>query len=162
WGRGRHPRIAAKPAFSRADTRFCAAYKGGPLARQCDRLPIFTDCKSAPDVKKPHNSVSLVCGGRGLVYKASMFARSPPDQARGPRCLLLLAAIVALAGIGYFAVGTISIESLVRYRSTIDAFIASHSALSVLAYIGLYVVAVALSLPGAAFLTVVGGFLFGV
>ena len=133
------------------------------MARQCDRLPIFTDRKSASDVKKPHNPVSLVCGGRGLVYKASMFARSPPDQAR-PRWLLLLAAIVALAGIGYFAVGkgTISIESLVRYRSTIDAFIASHSVLSVLAYMALYVVAVALSLPGAAFLTVVGGFLFGV
>ena len=30
-----------------------------------------------------------------------------------------------------------------------------------LAYIGLYIVAVALSLPGAAFLTVAGGFLFG-
>ena len=33
--------------------------------------------------------------------------------------------------------------------------------LAVLAYIGIYIVAVALSLPGAAFLTVAGGFLFG-
>src|SRR5262245_66206788 len=31
-----------------------------------------------------------------------------------------------------------------------------------MAYIGVYIVAVALSLPGAAFLTIAGGFLFGV
>ena len=34
--------------------------------------------------------------------------------------------------------------------------------LAVLGYIGFYIVAVALSLPGAAFLTVAGGFLFGI
>jgi hypothetical protein len=38
--RGRRPRILVEPDVSRASTRFCAAYKGGALARQCDRPPI--------------------------------------------------------------------------------------------------------------------------
>ncbi|MFZ0100907.1 MAG: TVP38/TMEM64 family protein, partial [Pseudolabrys sp.] len=78
-----------------------------------------------------------------------MSASSPPaDRPRGlARRLLPLAAIAILAGAGYFAFGdgTISLESLVRYRSTIDAFVAEHSFLAVLAYIGVYVAAVALS-----------------
>ena len=56
----------------------------------------------------------------------------------------------------------ISLEALVRHRAAIDAFVMAHRALAVLAYIGLYIVTVALSLPGATFLTVAGGFLFGV
>ena len=43
----------------------------------------------------------------------------------------------------------------------IDGFVTGHRLLAVLAYIGLYIAAVALSLPGAVFLTVAGGFLFG-
>jgi uncharacterized membrane protein YdjX (TVP38/TMEM64 family) len=94
-----------------------------------------------------------------------MSASLPPDQPRSVgRRLLLLAAIILLAGAGYLAMrgGTISLESLVRYRSMIDGFVADHRMLSVVAYIGLYIVAVALSLPGAALLTVIGGFLFGI
>jgi uncharacterized membrane protein YdjX (TVP38/TMEM64 family) len=99
------------------------------------------------------------------VYKGSMSARLPPDQPNGlARRLLPLAAIIVLMGVGYFAIanGTISLESLVHYRSAIDAFVTDHRGLAVLAYIGLYIVGAALSLPGAAFLTVVGGFLFGI
>jgi uncharacterized membrane protein YdjX (TVP38/TMEM64 family) len=119
----------------------------------------------AANVKKPHNPVSPARARQGLVYKVSMSARLPPDQPRGlGRRLLLLAAIILLAGAAFFAMGggTISLESLVRYRSMIDRFVADHRMLSVLAYIGLYVVTVALSVPGAALLTVVGGFLFGI
>ena len=56
----------------------------------------------------------------------------------------------------------ISLEALVRHRVAIDAFVTEHRVLAVLAYIGLYIAAVALSVPGAVFLTVSGGFLFGV
>ena len=64
----------------------------------------------------------------------------------------------------YFAFGRgmISLEALVQHRAAIDGFVMAHQALAVLAYIGLYIVTVALSLPGATFLTVAGGFLFGV
>ena len=74
-----------------------------------------------------------------------------------------LIAVVVLAIIGYVAIGRtgISLEALVRHRMVIDAFITEHRVLAVLAYIGLYTIAVALSVPGAVFLTVTGGFLFG-
>ena len=48
-----------------------------------------------------------------------------------------------------------------RHRAAIDDFVASHRLLAVLSYMGLYIVIVALSVPGAVFLTVTGGFLFG-
>ena len=80
------------------------------------------------------------------------------------RRVLPLAVVLLLAAAGYFAIGDggISLEALVRHRATIDTFVVEHHLLAVLAYIGIYIVAVALSLPGAIFLTVAGGFLFGI
>ena len=79
------------------------------------------------------------------------------------RRLLPLLVIVATAAAVYLTVGRgmISLESLVQHRTAIDQFVMSHRPLAVLAYVVLYTVAVALSLPGATFLTVSGGFLFG-
>jgi uncharacterized membrane protein YdjX (TVP38/TMEM64 family) len=117
------------------------------------------------DVKTPHKAVRPARPDKGFVYKAPMSASLPPvSQSWGlARRILPLAVIVILAGAGYFVLGDggISIESLVRHRATIDTFVTEHRLLAVLAYIGIYIVAVALSLPGAAFLTVAGGFLFG-
>ena len=103
---------------------------------------------------------------RPLVYTARMSA-SPPtaDQPAGlTRRLVLLIAVILLAGIAYYAFGRgeLSLEAMVRHRTAIDAFVTEHRVLAVLAYIGLYITVVALSVPGAAFLTVSGGFLFGV
>jgi len=95
-----------------------------------------------------------------------MSASSPSDIRFGgvARRTLPLAAIIIFAGVAYFTVGAggISLESLVRCRAAIDDLVADHRLLAVLVYIGIYVVAAALSLPGAAFLTVAGGFLFGI
>jgi uncharacterized membrane protein YdjX (TVP38/TMEM64 family) len=106
-------------------------------------------------------------GGRHgyLVYIARMSA-TPPRMNR-PRSLTRqltpLIVVVLLAAAAYVLVGQggISLAALVRHRAAIDAFVGEHEVLAVLAYIALYVVAVALSLPGAVFLTVAGGFLFG-
>ena len=72
--------------------------------------------------------------------------------------------VVLLAGAAYLILGHggISLEALVRHRMAIDAFVSEHRVLALLAYIALYIAAVALSLPGAVFLTVAGGFLFGI
>jgi uncharacterized membrane protein YdjX (TVP38/TMEM64 family) len=88
-------------------------------------------------------------------------AERPPGLARR---LIPLAIIVLLAVAAYlvFGRGLISLEALVRHRAEIDSFVSAYRLLAVLAYIGIYIVAVALSLPGAAFLTMAGGFLFGV
>lgn len=100
-----------------------------------------------------------------LVYRTRMSASSPPTERTGNRLrrLLLPLAIVAVAAVSYYVIGSggLSLEALIRHRAAIDAFVAGHIALAVLAFIGIYVVAVALSVPGAAFLTVCGGFLFG-
>ena len=90
----------------------------------------------------------------------------PPSADRPPslaRRLLPLIVVILLAGAAYFAVGRggISLEALVRHRMAIGAFVNAHRALAVFVYIALYTIAVALSVPGAVFLTVAGGFLFG-
>lgn len=88
----------------------------------------------------------------------------PTDQPFGLiRRLLLLAALVVVAVAAYwmFGRGQISLEALVRHRAEIDVFITTHRVWAVLAYLGLYIVTVSLSVPGATFLTVAGGFLFG-
>jgi uncharacterized membrane protein YdjX (TVP38/TMEM64 family) len=84
----------------------------------------------------------------------------PPSLARR---LIIVAAIVAVAAAAYWVFGrsAISFEALVRHRMAIDDFVSQHGVLAVLAYVGIYAAAVSLSLPGAAFLTVAGGFLFG-
>jgi uncharacterized membrane protein YdjX (TVP38/TMEM64 family) len=104
--------------------------------------------------------------GRRLVYTARMSA-SPPTAGQPAgltRRLVLLIAFILLAGIAYYAFGRgeLSLEAMVRHRTAIDAFVTEYRVLAVLAYIGLYITVVALSVPGAAFLTVSGGFLFGV
>jgi uncharacterized membrane protein YdjX (TVP38/TMEM64 family) len=99
------------------------------------------------------------------VYTARMHTSRPAtDRPRSlARRLMPLIAVVLLAGVAYYALGRggLSLEALVRHRAAIDDFVTQHRVLAVLAYIGLYITAVALSVPGAAFLTVSGGFLFG-
>ncbi len=100
-----------------------------------------------------------------LVYIARMPAS--PQATTRPRSLIRrlapLIAIVLLGGLVYYAFGReeLSLAALVRHRMAIDAFVTEHRVLAVLAFIGLYITAVALSVPGALFLTVSGGFLFG-
>jgi uncharacterized membrane protein YdjX (TVP38/TMEM64 family) len=91
-------------------------------------------------------------------------SQAAPSTGLPVRRLISLAVLVALAVAAYFTFGRgmISLEALVRHRAAIDGFVAAHRVLAALAYMGIYVAAVALSLPGATFLTVAGGFLFGV
>ncbi|MGB9328395.1 MAG: VTT domain-containing protein, partial [Pseudolabrys sp.] len=58
--------------------------------------------------------------------------------------------------------GGVSLESLVRHRAAIDDFVVSHQMLAIFVYVGVYITVVAVSLPGAALLTITGGFLFGI
>lgn len=85
------------------------------------------------------------------------------DQSSLARRILPLVAIVVLAGAAYIAGGGgVSLESLVRHRAAIDDFVASHQMLAIFVYVGIYITVVAVSLPGAALLTITGGFLFGI
>ncbi|MCZ8149251.1 MAG: VTT domain-containing protein [Roseomonas sp.] len=55
----------------------------------------------------------------------------------------------------------LSLDTLATHRDALAAFVAANLALAAAAYVAFYVVAVAFSLPGAVFITLAGGFLFG-
>jgi uncharacterized membrane protein YdjX (TVP38/TMEM64 family) len=91
---------------------------------------------------------------------------APPnvDRPRSlARRLLPLILVGALAVAVYVVAGrsVISLEALIRHRMAIDALVNEHRVLAVLGYVALYITVVALSVPGAVFLTIAGGFLFG-
>jgi uncharacterized membrane protein YdjX (TVP38/TMEM64 family) len=103
--------------------------------------------------------------GPGSCIEPSMPSEppSPEKSSNIARRVVPLAVVVvlALAAYGIFGRHGLSLEALLRHREAIGSFVAEHKVLAVLAYIGIYIAAVALSLPGAVFLTVCGGFLFG-
>jgi uncharacterized membrane protein YdjX (TVP38/TMEM64 family) len=80
------------------------------------------------------------------------------------RRLVAFAAVVLLGVIAYALLcrGSLSLDSLIRHRVTIDRFVSEHGLAAILSYVCIYIVTVAVSVPGATILTVIGGFLFGV
>jgi uncharacterized membrane protein YdjX (TVP38/TMEM64 family) len=85
---------------------------------------------------------------------------------KGPalRRMAPLAAILVLIAFVY-AMGwhrEISLETLVRHRASIEAFIHQHYATALALFVALYVALVAMSLPGALVLSISSGILFGV
>ena len=76
--------------------------------------------------------------------------------------LLVLTVVTILLVLRFTGIlGFFSIENLKHYRMDLLQFVTNHYLLSVLLYILLYILVVATTLPLAAFMTVVGGFLFG-
>lgn len=71
--------------------------------------------------------------------------------------VLAIVLAVRLTGLG----DLLTLETLRLHRATLTAWVGAHWALAALAYLGLYVAVAALALPGAVFLTLGGGFLFG-
>jgi uncharacterized membrane protein YdjX (TVP38/TMEM64 family) len=55
----------------------------------------------------------------------------------------------------------LSLESLVRHRTLLDIVVTGHFVPALAAFVGLYVAVVGLSIPGAVYLTIAGGVLFG-
>jgi uncharacterized membrane protein YdjX (TVP38/TMEM64 family) len=72
--------------------------------------------------------------------------------------------LIAAAMIAVFASGAyhqVSLETLVRHRMALDAFISAHTVGAIAAFMVLYIAVVALSIPCGLILTVSGGVLFG-
>ena len=75
---------------------------------------------------------------------------------------LLVALILAVAGFFVFDLGQyFNLQTLKAQQSAIEAFRAGQPVLAVAVYFSLYVLVTALSLPGAALLTLAGGAVFG-
>lgn len=92
--------------------------------------------------------------------------RAPPGGGRRRRLplavplLALLAAAAALVLImGWQRL--LSLEVLVASRAQLEFFVAAHFLAALAAYVVFYVVLVALSVPGAVWLTIAGGVMFG-
>src|SRR5580692_9996277 len=88
----------------------------------------------------------------------------PPSSPRVRPVRLVALAIMVLAGaalIGLAWSRGLSPVSLLERRVAIDAFVGAHHIAALLAFTGIYAAVVALSLPGAALLTICGGIIFG-
>lgn len=90
---------------------------------------------------------------------------SDPRSARARRLTALAVVMVLVVAVMVvFATGLhreLSFATLIRHRAAIDAFVTEHQFAAFAAFVALYVVVVALSIPGAFILTVSGGLIFG-
>ncbi|MEP3232248.1 MAG: TVP38/TMEM64 family protein [Hyphomicrobiales bacterium] len=77
--------------------------------------------------------------------------------------LVPLGVIVALLLVGYFSgVHTyLSLDTLSENKAALDAFVQDNFVLAMGSYLIIYIVAVSISFPGASFLTIAGGAIFG-
>ena len=76
---------------------------------------------------------------------------------------LPLAAVIVVS-VGVVAMGWhrhLSAETLVHHHDAIQNFIAAHRSAAIAAYVAVYIAVIALSVPGALFLTLTGGALLG-
>lgn len=74
--------------------------------------------------------------------------------------VILLAAIAAAYALGLHRY--LTLDALRDNRATLSAYVQQHYLIAALAYMALYTVVVALSLPAGAVLTLAGGLLFGI
>ena len=75
---------------------------------------------------------------------------------------LLAVIAVAIAAYFYFGLGRfLSLDGFKAQQATLSALVAAHPWQSALAFFGAYVAVAALSLPGAAIMTLMGGAIFG-
>jgi uncharacterized membrane protein YdjX (TVP38/TMEM64 family) len=88
----------------------------------------------------------------------------PAAAARFRLTRVLPLAVIVLVSVTVIAMGWyryLSPGALIGHRDAIDAFVAEHQIAALAVFAGVYALAVALSLPGAALLTVCGGVVFG-
>ncbi len=74
---------------------------------------------------------------------------------------LLFIAALTVIGLALGWHEHLSLSNLIARREDLGAFVADNVIAALLAYGGLYIAIVALSIPVASFLTIIGGFLFG-
>jgi uncharacterized membrane protein YdjX (TVP38/TMEM64 family) len=93
-------------------------------------------------------------------------AAATPNAPRGRPLLLRFAPLALLLALAALVLvsdwhSLLSLETLVRHQMAIDAFLAEHRLAALVIYMLVYIVVVALSVPGAVWLTLAGGVLFG-
>lgn len=85
-----------------------------------------------------------------------------PNFMRNPRIWIAIAVVTAIVLLRLSGFGElISLETLRTNRGALVAWVDANSFLASIAYVLVYICVVAFSVPGAVFLTLSGGFLFG-
>ncbi len=84
----------------------------------------------------------------------------------GSSLLKRILPLVMLACVGALIVSQgwhkyLTLEQIAENRDLLKGYIEANALFALLAYVGIYIVVIALSLPGGVFLTLTGGFLFG-
>jgi uncharacterized membrane protein YdjX (TVP38/TMEM64 family) len=87
-----------------------------------------------------------------------MVRSSPWWQRLLPLALVAMLLLIAILNGWHKA---LTLETMFAVRDQFQGFIAAHTALALVGYVGLYTVVVALSLPGALIMTLSGGLIFG-
>lgn len=78
------------------------------------------------------------------------------------RKIVLLILLLLILVAWFFGVGdTLSLQEIRQYQFTIENYVQQNYLAALLIYIVAYILVVAISLPGAATMTLIGGFLFG-
>jgi uncharacterized membrane protein YdjX (TVP38/TMEM64 family) len=91
--------------------------------------------------------------GRGNLEGVKKYAR---------QIILLFVVMAIIVGIRFFGVGHyLTLENLKEHREVLEQAVAGHYPVSILVYVLLYTISTAFSVPGAAVLSLAGGFLFG-
>ena len=90
-------------------------------------------------------------------------ADAPASKSNLVGKLLPIAGVLAVLGVvvanGWHKL--LSFEALREHRETLTGFVSENFLLAILAYVGVYVLATASMMPGALWITIAGGFLFG-
>jgi len=136
-------RLTRKPNFFHEAVRCCV-------------IPCFVDetCVCMTDHDDIESEIM-----RGIDTSAS----ARPDENARWRRFVAPAILLCLLGLGY-ALGLqkyFTLQSIAEHRDTFSTFTQNNLTLALLAFIGIYTGAVAVSFPGASVLTIVAGLLFG-
>jgi len=90
----------------------------------------------------------------------------PAKEIRNGGWMKRMLPVVILAAVAALVVSQgwhkfLTLEHIAENRDLLKGYIEQNYLLALLAYLGIYIVVIALSLPGGVFLTLTGGFLFG-
>lgn len=91
-------------------------------------------------------------------YRRSVWMRIARDR----RAWIAAAVLTAIVGLHLAGVGELlSVDTLREYRKSLAGLVERHALAAAAAYLAIYILATALSIPGAVVLTLSGGLLFG-